>query len=168
MSTRKSSTRKALARTPAPEPQPLPDWPHVLVEWRWVEPEGFTGDSPGEPRLVFRRIVIADAHDPETREAMRSLRLRGLWHGPLLGDELPPDPGSTRRGVPLDYDGTDPRLCNARCVTGRPCRALALPNGRCVRHGGKSTGPRSPEGKRRSSANLILANAALARKRRGC
>jgi len=76
-------------------------------------------------------------------------------------------PGSTRRGIPPDYDGTDPTLCNARCVTtGRPCRARALPNGRCKWHGGRSTGPRTPEGKRRAALNLRKARAALAAKRR--
>ncbi len=39
--------------------------------------------------------------------------------------------------------------------TGKPCRAAAMPNGRCKLHGGKSTGPRTPEGLERSRrANL--------------
>jgi hypothetical protein len=32
--------------------------------------------------------------------------------------------------------------------TGQPCRAQALANGRCKNHGGLSTGPRTPEGRR--------------------
>src|SRR5258708_21360795 len=37
--------------------------------------------------------------------------------------------------------------CGARSKrTGLPCRAAAMPNGRCKVHGGKSTGPRTPEG----------------------
>src|SRR2546428_14038457 len=37
--------------------------------------------------------------------------------------------------------------CGARSKrTGKPCRAAAMPNGRCKLHGGKSTGPRTPEG----------------------
>jgi hypothetical protein len=37
--------------------------------------------------------------------------------------------------------------CGARSKrTGKPCRAAAMPNGRCKVHGGKSTGPRTPEG----------------------
>jgi len=31
-----------------------------------------------------------------------------------------------------------------------PCRAPAMVNGRCRMHGGKSTGPRTPEGLERS------------------
>src|SRR5215831_1335887 len=34
--------------------------------------------------------------------------------------------------------------------TGKPCRAAAMPNGRCKVHAGKSTGPRTPEGLERS------------------
>ncbi len=41
--------------------------------------------------------------------------------------------------------------CGARCKrTGKPCRAAAMPNDRCKVHGGKSTGPRTPEGLERS------------------
>ena len=152
---------------PKAGPQPLPDHPHVLAAWQWVTPPQHTGDSPAPPRLVYRRVVTADGLDAETRDALRLLRRQGFPTPPLLGDELPPEPGSTRRGVPADYDGTDPRLCNARTVAGGFCRALGLPNGRCVRHGGKSTGPRTPEGKRRVAQNLALARAVLAARRRG-
>jgi hypothetical protein len=41
--------------------------------------------------------------------------------------------------------------CGARSKrTGKPCRAAAMPNGRCKVHRGKSTGPRTPEGLDRS------------------
>jgi hypothetical protein len=41
--------------------------------------------------------------------------------------------------------------CGARSKrTGKPCRAAAMPNGRCRLHGGKSTGPRTLEGLERS------------------
>ena len=32
--------------------------------------------------------------------------------------------------------------------TGEPCKAKALPNGRCRNHGGLSTGPKTPEGRK--------------------
>jgi len=32
--------------------------------------------------------------------------------------------------------------------TGEPCKAKALPNGRCKNHGGMSTGPKTLEGRR--------------------
>jgi hypothetical protein len=34
--------------------------------------------------------------------------------------------------------------------TGQPCRGPAMANGRCRCHGGKSTGPRTPEGAERA------------------
>jgi hypothetical protein len=146
-------------------PEPLPGHEHVLVAWRWIEPDGWSGDSE-TPRLVYRRIVVDDGHDDEVRRELRRLRRLGMYQGLLAGDVLPAEPGATRRGVPLNYDGTDPRLCNAKTRSGRPCRSLALANGRCKWHGGRSTGPRTPEGKRRVTLNLIRANEAKARKRR--
>lgn len=32
--------------------------------------------------------------------------------------------------------------------TGSPCKAQALPNGRCKNHGGMSTGPKTPKGRK--------------------
>jgi len=144
---------------------PKAEHPGVVLAWRWVEPDGYTGDG-GEPRRVFRRVVVADGLTDEVRAALRRLRAHGLYGGLLRGDQLPAPPGSTRRGVPADYAGGDERLCNARTKSGRPCRSLALPSGRCRWHGGLSTGPRTPEGKRRAALNLLKARAALAAKRR--
>ncbi len=42
--------------------------------------------------------------------------------------------------------GAAPRCGARRKRTGEPCRAPAMPNGRCHKHGGASTGPRSAEG----------------------
>lgn len=78
-----------------------------------------------------------------------------------MGDELKPEATATRRGVPADYAGDDPALCNARTKTGRPCRAVALAHGRCKWHGGLSTGPKTPEGKAKVTLNLAKARAAL-------
>lgn len=44
--------------------------------------------------------------------------------------------------------------CGARTRKGTSCLCKALANGRCKFHGGLSTGPRTPEGKKRSAANL--------------
>lgn len=40
--------------------------------------------------------------------------------------------------------------CGAKTRKGKSCRAPAMANGRCRMHGGKSTGPRTPEGLERS------------------
>jgi len=47
------------------------------------------------------------------------------------------------------FDGSKP-ICGAKTRKGTPCRCKLLLNGlRCRFHGGNSTGPRTPEGKRR-------------------
>lgn len=41
-------------------------------------------------------------------------------------------------------------LCGAKTKgTGEPCKRYACKNGRCKYHGGRSTGPRTEEGRRR-------------------
>ena len=50
-----------------------------------------------------------------------------------------------RQGNPMNA----PR-CGAKTRSGTPCKAPAMKNGRCRMHGGKSTGPRTPEGLERS------------------
>jgi hypothetical protein len=54
-----------------------------------------------------------------------------------------------RNGNPRGNPMNAPR-CGARTRKGTPCRAPAMANGRCRMHGGKSTGPRTPEGLERS------------------
>ena len=60
-----------------------------------------------------------------------------IRRGWLKNDNLPGDPNSAPR-------------CGARTRKGTPCRAPAMSNSRCRMHGGKSTGPRTPEGLERS------------------
>lgn len=54
-----------------------------------------------------------------------------------------------------NFAGT--RLCGARARRNdnQPCRQPAMKNGRCRMHGGKSTGPKTEEGKRRSATAAI-------------
>lgn len=55
---------------------------------------------------------------------------------------------TARPGVGVAYDGSDPRLCNARTLSGRPCRALKVPGGtHCVTHGGIPTGRKTAQWK---------------------
>lgn len=44
--------------------------------------------------------------------------------------------------------------CGAKTRKGTPCQCKALANGRCKYHGGKSTGPKTEEGKTRAARNL--------------
>ena len=45
--------------------------------------------------------------------------------------------------------------CGAKTRRGTSCQCKALSNGRCKLHGGKSTGPRTEEGKKKCAANLL-------------
>ncbi len=47
-------------------------------------------------------------------------------------------------------------LCGAKARSNqnKPCRRLAGPNGRCSNHGGKSTGPKTQEGKERQRMSV--------------
>ncbi len=44
--------------------------------------------------------------------------------------------------------------CGARTRRGTSCQRKALANSRCPNHGGLSTGPKTPEGRRRALMNL--------------
>jgi hypothetical protein len=59
----------------------------------------------------------------------------------------PDEPGGWRYA--LTAANAAPRCGARRKVNGRPCRAPAMPNGRCHKHGGASTGPKTVEGKER-------------------
>ena len=50
-----------------------------------------------------------------------------------------------RNGNPQGDPGNAPR-CGGKTRRGTRCMAPAMPNGRCRMHGGKNTGPRTPEG----------------------
>jgi hypothetical protein len=53
--------------------------------------------------------------------------------------------GPLRNGNPRGDPNLAPR-CGAKARSGLACRAPAMANGRCRNHGGKCTGPRTPEG----------------------
>ena len=59
-----------------------------------------------------------------------------------------------KNGNPQGNPDNAPR-CGAKTRKGTPCKSPAMKNGRCRMHGGKSTGPRTVEGLKRSrNANL--------------
>ncbi|RSU47559.1 hypothetical protein BRX43_14030 [Sphingomonas sp. S-NIH.Pt15_0812] len=65
-----------------------------------------------------------------------------------------PHPPPQSPPFPADLAGL---ACGATTRRGHPCKRTDLHlNGRCKFHGGCSTGPRTPEGKARSLANLRL------------
>ena len=55
------------------------------------------------------------------------------------------------------FEPHESRYCGARTRSGRPCRNSPIRNrARCKLHGGRSTGPRTAEGRARSSQNRRL------------
>ena len=65
-----------------------------------------------------------------------------------------PTPSPLRNGNPRGNPNLAPR-CGAKArTTGCPCRAPAMPNGRCRMHGGNCRGPSTPEGR----ASMTAAN----------
>ncbi len=75
-----------------------------------------------------------------------------------IDEWLKPDPAGAalRRGRLKNNNPVGDYLAAPRCGAGTragaPCRQPAMPNGRCRFHGGKSTGPRTAAGLRRSKA----------------
>lgn len=63
------------------------------------------------------------------------------------------------------------KLCGAesRRNNHKPCRQPAMKNGRCRMHGGKSTGPKTEEGKKKAAAANLkhgrYTNAAIAERK---
>ncbi len=66
-------------------------------------------------------------------------------HSPITPSLPPARRGRLNNGNPPGDYLAAPR-CGARTRAGGSCRQPAMPNGRCRLHGGKSTGPRTPEG----------------------
>lgn len=95
--------------------------------------------APSFTTTTRRRARVETAGQSRDMEALRRERdridqhmreLRQLRHAQRK------QAGATKRGIPANYTGDDPRLCNATTTTGRPCRALGiLKNGRCRLHG---------------------------------
>ncbi|PKN20017.1 MAG: hypothetical protein CVU71_06555 [Deltaproteobacteria bacterium HGW-Deltaproteobacteria-6] len=61
------------------------------------------------------------------------------------------DQGNARRSSKKKNSG---HTCMARTRSGTPCKRMSrYTSGRCALHGGLSTGPKTPQGKERSSRN---------------
>ena len=89
---------------------------------------------PGAGSLVFAESGVSGA--PVARPGDGAGALRN--GNPRGNPNLAPPPGQAPGG----------RRCGAKArTTGCACQASAMANGRCRLHGGKSTGPRTPEGR---------------------
>jgi hypothetical protein len=73
--------------------------------------------------------------------------------------EIDATPNDRRRGWlkngNLTGDLSAVKKCGAKTRGGGACLCPAMPNGRCRLHGGLSTGPKSPEGRRRIRLALL-------------
>jgi hypothetical protein len=132
----------------------------------------------GDPTLPVNLRILEEAGriaNLSARIAERKLPLQKLWqdHGhrpgmrelgavPVVAAPVPASPprpklhaaagqsrGRLRHGNPSGDFRASPR-CGARTRSGGCCRQPAMPNGRCRMHGGRSTGPRTPEGLKHS------------------
>lgn len=104
--------------------------------------EKLLSESEAAPRVGVK---------PKTLANWRTLGLgpKFIRAGRLIAYPPPQSPP-----LPADLLGL---RCGARTRRGTACKRTDLhPNGRCKYHGGCSTGPRTPEGKARSMANLRL------------
>lgn len=111
-------------------------------------------ESALESALTLPAMETTMNHDPDRDRRRRyrafcqeharvaaEWRERGYQYPPPVYPVLPPDLAGL--------------ACGARTKSsGRPCRSRAIyANGRCKHHGGCSTGPRTAEGKAKSSLN---------------
>jgi hypothetical protein len=102
------------------------------------------------------RMLMCDKATPASVEA-GSRTAAGAGAMPSLPSGAPAarpggEAGPLRSGKPRGNPNLAPR-CGAKArTTGCACRAPAMGNGRCRMHGGRSTGPRTPEGLARLAA----------------
>ena len=123
------------------------------------ECEALRGWSPKVwgPRSEHPRTPVTANKHKETKEAgdRRQCPAGSIEGGEGVG-VTPKSPENPRRHVPdwritLPLADAAPR-CGARTRAGTPCKAPAMPAGRCRMHGGLSTGPRTAEGLERIRA----------------
>ena len=95
------------------------------------------------------RAPMSLAAAPKSTEAMPIAKKGKLHPAPDASR------GRLKNGNPSG-DYLRPPRCGARTRAGCACRQPAMPNGRCRLHGGLSTGPRTPEGRRRAQTARLV------------
>lgn len=102
-------------------------------------------DADADRRRRWRLWVRASRRAEERREAA---------HSAMMASGLVSEPGDALPAFPDDLRGL---TCGAKTRAGGRCRRRDLADsGRCLLHGGRSTGAKTPEGQARSFANLGL------------
>lgn len=127
--------------------------PRRLNPWRQARvsapnpmspPEKLSCESAGNAALRRRYVRAVKAADAERKR----LEAAGVpsWR---LAEAMQDNPHR------LDHTQFAALCCGAKTRKGTPCKRTDLyANGRCVNHGGLSTGPTSEAGKLRALANL--------------
>jgi hypothetical protein len=116
-------------------------------------------DPRGDPMQRENALTLPAPRQPWRTRRSYMLRSSALTLGSLRAPEARGNPmqrgkarpGPLRNGNPRGNPNAAPR-CGACTRAGSPCRAPAMPNGRCRMHGGKSTGPRTFAGLERLRA----------------
>ncbi len=96
-----------------------------------------------------KRVRVMGFGDPELEQPERKLNRKALENRLLKLAETG-DPAL----VLAEAERFLKTRCRATTRRGTACQRKALKNGRCPNHGGMSTGPRTPAGRRRALANL--------------
>ena len=81
-------------------------------------------------------------------------RIHNEWLNRPLSYRPQPPPINPPTNYPLFPEECVGLRCGAKTRAGTPCKLRSIyDNGRCKFHGGLSTGPKTPEGKKRSAMN---------------
>jgi hypothetical protein len=108
--------------------------------------------NAGKP-AVLKKLLLVDGFDGFASQPNDRGVTAGGWSKmsdePLAREREPIERVRVRLAALVMANAAS--RCGARSKrTGKPCQGAAMPNGRCKFHGGKSTGPRTPEGLERS------------------
>ena len=130
-----------LARRPAPLTERQRRWITGPLARAWHQ---WQASTAAEAPAAVRALYIAYNRTWRRWETVRAARTSGRPEDdPTLYALLPRCPAPCRA-----------LRCGARTRRGTPCKRIDLyASSRCSLHGGKSTGPRTPEGKARSALN---------------
>jgi hypothetical protein len=132
----------------------------TALSWPWNKDRILAAPGTLPPSFADLALGLVDRSKPVIRVWCKDPMQReddeqGVGRpGPITTQDLMQRErtGPLRNGNPRGNPNLAPR-CGARTRrTGCPCRAPAMRNGRCRLHGGKSTGPRTEEGRARIRA----------------
>jgi hypothetical protein len=109
--------------------------------------------STPELRKIFKDYCKAFDRAVEEHEK-ECERIRNEWLNQPFSYPPQPTPNYPQTDYPPFPKECIGMTCGAKTRAGTPCKLTSIyENGRCKFHGGLSTGPKTPEGKKRSAMN---------------